>query len=79
MQARSSSSESEAMLGIVHDTEEKSQKDQVVAAVKPSKPLVPAQMCGVPAAAVKATVMCAPIQTNPQFQIHQILMHGRPF
>ena len=27
-------------------------------------------MRGVPAAAVKATVMCAPIQTSLQFQIH---------
>ena len=39
VQARSGSSESEAMLGIVDDTEEKSQKDQVVTASKPSKPL----------------------------------------
>ena len=36
MQARSGPSESEAMLGIVDDTEEKSQKDQVVTASKPS-------------------------------------------
>ena len=35
-----SGSESEAMLGIVDDTEEKSQKDQVVTASKPSKPLL---------------------------------------
>ena len=40
VQARSGSSESEAMLGIVDDTEEKSQKDQVVTASKPSKPLL---------------------------------------
>ena len=40
VQARSSSSESEAMLGIVDDTEEKSQKDQIVTASKPSKPLL---------------------------------------
>ena len=38
--ARSGSSESEAMLGIVDDTEEKSQKDQVVTASKPSNPLL---------------------------------------
>ena len=40
MQARSGSSELEAMLGIVNDTEEKSQKDQIVTASKPSKPLL---------------------------------------
>ena len=40
VQARSGSSKSEAMLGIVDDTEEKSQKDQVVTASKPSKPLL---------------------------------------
>ena len=38
MQTRSGSSESEVMRGIKHDTEEKSQKDQVVTASKPSKP-----------------------------------------
>ena len=40
MQARSGSSESEVMLGIVDDIEEKSQKDQVVTPSKPSKPLL---------------------------------------
>ena len=40
VQARSGSSESEAMLGIVDDTEEKSQKDHVVTASKPSKLLL---------------------------------------
>ena len=39
MQARSGSSESEAMQGIVDDTEEKSQKDIVVTSSKPSKPI----------------------------------------
>ena len=40
MQARSGSLGSKALLGIVDDTEEKSQKDQVVTASKPSKPLL---------------------------------------
>ena len=40
VQAISGSSESEAMQGIVNYTEEKSQKDIVVTASKPSKPLL---------------------------------------
>ena len=40
VQASSGFSESEEILGIVDDTEEKSQKDQVVTASKPSKPLL---------------------------------------
>ena len=39
MKARTSSSESEVMLGIVDDTEEKCQKDNVVTASKPSSVL----------------------------------------
>ena len=40
LEATLGSSESETMLGIVDDTEEKSQKDQVVTTSKPSKPKV---------------------------------------
>ena len=40
VQARSGSSESEAMQGIVDNTEEKSQKGIVVTTSKPSKPLL---------------------------------------
>ena len=40
VQARSGSSESEAMQAFVDNSEEKSQKDIVVTASKPSKPLL---------------------------------------